>query len=136
MEKKMAYVILSSFIKDDTTKETNESKHNGTIEITERGYRLYFDEEQEGVKINTRIMITDSIISLTKTGGIQSSMRFVQNVLTKSEYSVSGYSFDCDIFTKKITLTKGDNSIKLNLAYEIKIGGAIRESTLSLVAEF
>ena len=81
-------------------------------------------------------MITDSIVSLTKSGGIQSSMRFVQNVLTKSEYSVSGYSFDCDIFTKKITLTKGDNSIKLDLAYEIKIGGAIRESALSLVAEF
>ncbi len=136
MENKKCSITLSSFIKDDTVSENNETRALGLVEISGRGCRISFSEEQEGEKIDTRILITDSLVSLSKRGGITSDMRFIKNVLTKSEYVVSGYKFDCDIHTDNIEFTKTDSGVLLKLFYGLKIGGAVRESELTLKAVY
>ncbi len=136
MEKKRCEITLSSFIKDDTVEEENQSAAFGYIEISGHIYKITFSEKQEGVDIDTSIMISDSFVNMTKSGGIESTMRFKKGVITSTTYTVSGFAFDCDIMTKDIVLKKEDNGIVLKLIYELKLGGVVRETSLTLTAVY
>lgn len=108
----------------DGNPEKAESSSDGFLRITDNEYNITASEMSEGGKIVTDITVKDDRITVKRSGAIESEMIFSEGFLHKSLYTVSPYSFDCEIVTKKIRNNLTRDGGRLDIFYEMKIGGA------------
>lgn len=95
------------------------------VEICEIGSltTLSYSEESEGQKCDSLITIKDGEITVKRTGSVESEFVFCEKKSHTSLYKIPPYSFDAEIFTRKIrnNLTRGIGS--LTILYDMTIGG-------------
>ena len=115
-------------------REASESTATGTVISGARGAVISFSEQSEGGEVKTKIEILSGGIRVCRHGAIESDMLFSEGVAHRSVYSIPPYSFDASIFTRKIrgSIEDGD---KLEIFYDMEIGGAKKSVKMSLVCE-
>lgn len=115
-------------------RETSESSAVGTLLAGARGSVISFSEDTEGGEVKTKIEILPDSVRVCRHGAIESNMLFSEGVAHRSVYSVPPYSFDANIFTRKIRggIEQGG---KLEILYDMEIGGAKKSVKMSLVCD-
>ena len=124
-------IIMSSVIENllpsgltDGEAEKSESRADGFLKITEGEYVLSFTEMTESGKVVSDITVKDGAVKVTRRGALVSDMVFEEGVLHKSLYEVPPYSFDAEIYTKKIRNGMTRDGGRIDIFYTMKIGGA------------
>ena len=124
-------IILSSVIDNllpsgltDGEPECAESTAEGFLKITDGEYALSFAETTEGGRVVSDITVRDGSVRLCRRGAINSDMLFEEGLSHTSLYEVPPYSFDAEIYTKKIRNSMGRDGGRVDIYYTMKIGGA------------
>lgn len=128
--KEMKFYISSSI--DNLTKEgladgepeRNEIVAEGFYKISDEGYEITYSEQTEGGKVISDIIITDSSVTVKRRGAVDSEMVFSEGLLHKSLYTVSPYSFDAEVLTKRIRNGLTKDGGRIDIFYDMRIGGA------------
>jgi NADPH:quinone reductase-like Zn-dependent oxidoreductase len=81
-------------------------------------------EMTEGAKVVTDITVSENAVRVKRVGAVSSDMLFEEGLVHSSVYTVSPYSFDVDVTTKKIRNNLTRDSGRLDIHYSMKIGGA------------
>ena len=112
--------------------ERSASDALGTLRKDTDTLRLSYTEVYEGEKITTKICVYGDAVTVKRNGGIECSFEFTEGKTTSSLYSVSGYSFDADIFTRKIRSSLTESGGELSLIYDMTIGGAKKKTVMKI----
>ena len=128
--KEMKFYISSSI--DNRTKEgladgepeRNDITVEGFYKISDEGYEITYSEMTEGGKVVSDIIITSSSVTVKRRGAVESEMVFSEGLLHKSLYTVSPYSFDAEVLTKRIRNGLTKDGGRIDIFYNMKIGGA------------
>ena len=108
----------------DGEPERSELVSDGFLKISECEYNITCSEMTEGGKVVSDIIITDGSVRVKRVGAIESDMYFEEGYLHKSLYTVPPYSFDAEIRTKKIRNNMTRDGGRVDIFYNMKIGGA------------
>lgn len=113
--------------------ERNDTRAVGYLHIYDDGrYLLTYAEEGEGGKLTTEIAVTGRKVTVSRKGAIESSMEFEEGREHHSVYSIPPYRFDAVIETKRINLELSDQKSRIELHYNMKIGGATRSARMKI----
>ena len=111
----------------DGEPEKTEISPDGFLKISDGEYNITYSELTEGGKVVSDIIITDKSVRVKRTGAIESDMLFVEGLTHKSLYGVPPYSFDTEIITKKIRNNMTRDGGRVDIFYNMKIGGAEKQ---------
>ena len=108
----------------DGEPERNDISVEGFYKISDDGYEITYSEQTEGGRVVSDIIITESSVTVKRRGAVDSEMVFSEGLLHKSLYTVSPYSFDAEVLTKRIRSSLTKDGGKIDIFYNMKIGGA------------
>ena len=94
------------------------------MKISDGEYVITYSEMTEGGKIVSDITVKESSVRVKRVGAVESDMYFEEGLLHKSLYGVPPYSFDAEIMTRKIRNNLTRDGGKVDIFYNMKIGGA------------
>lgn len=117
--------LVESTESDTVTVPATISK--GGSEIT-----LTYEQKNDNGECKTTLVLSNSKITLTRSGAIESVMEFIEGKTTKTLYTVPPFSFDAEIETKRIRGSLDEGGGTLELRYLLTIGGAKKNMRLSL----
>ena len=112
--------------------EKTESTASGRIEKDENKIKLSYSETAEGVTTATLITVSESEVSVRREGGVEYEFIFREGESTSSLYCVPPYSFDTEIYTRKIRSSLCDGSGEISLIYDMTIGGAKKRTRMKI----
>lgn len=116
------------------TESSERTEVSAPVEICEIGalLTLSYTETSEGQKCDSLISIKDGAITVKRTGSVESEFVFCEKMSHKSLYKIPPYSFDAEIFTKKIrnNLTRGIGT--LSILYDMTIGGGKKRVNMKI----
>ena len=115
--------LLPSGLPDGEPEKTEVSAE-GFLKIAEEGYNLTYLENTEGGRVTSDISITGEAVRVKRVGAIESDMLFEEGLSHKSLYGIPPYSFDAEIFTKRIRNGMTRDGGRVDIFYTMKIGGA------------
>ena len=108
----------------DGEPERNDISVEGFYKISDEGYEITYSEQTEGGRVVSDIIITESSVTVKRRGAVDSEMVFSEGLLHKSLYTVSPYSFDAEVLTKRIRNGLTKDGGRIDIFYNMKIGGA------------
>ena len=108
----------------DGEPERNDISVEGFYKISDDGYEITYSEQTEGGRVVSDIIITESSVTVKRRGAVDSEMVFSEGLVHKSLYTVSPYSFDAEVLTKRIRSSLTKDGGKIDIFYNMKIGGA------------
>ena len=137
---KEACVKVSSVIESlDTAglscsdEEKTESVCVGYFHIYgEENYLLTYVEKNEDQQVTTELKYENGTVTVKRYGSIESNMMFKEGTKDVSVYKIPPYSFDAEIFTKKIRASLSECGGNIDLYYNMKIGGAERRARMKI----
>lgn len=106
--------------------ERAEITPDGFLKISDGEIVIMYSEQTESGKVISDIIITENSVSVKRRGAVVSDMVFVEGESHKSLYEVSPYSFDTEIYTKKIRNNMTRDGGRLDIFYSMKMGGVDR----------
>lgn len=116
------------------TESSERTEVSVPVQICEIGslLTLSYTEEGEGQRCDSLISIKGSEITVRRTGSVESEFVFIENEMHKSLYKIPPYSFDAEIFTRKIrnNLTRGIGN--LTILYDMTIGGGKKRVNMKI----
>lgn len=104
--------------------EKTEITPDGFLKIFDGGFEISYVEITEGGKVVSDIKISENSVDVLRRGSVESDMHFEEGVSHKSLYTVVPYSFDSEIMTRKIRNNMTRDGGKVDIFYNMKIGGA------------
>ena len=115
--------LLPSGLVDGEAEKT-EIIPEGFLKISDGEYVITYSEMTEGGRIVSDITVKESSVRVKRVGAVESDMYFEEGLLHKSLYGVPPYSFDAEIMTRKIRNNLTRDGGKVDIFYNMKIGGA------------
>lgn len=112
--------------------EKTETSAKGFIDGNEDKIKITYSETEENVTTGTLITVTSSEVSVRREGGVEYEFVFREGESTSSIYSVPPYSFDTEIYTRKIRNTLKDTAGEISLLYDMTIGGAKKRTRMKI----
>lgn len=111
---------------------------NGLIESTEKNDEAYeasltewgdaitiaYHEKGEDKEVDTLITIKGDEVTVKRDGSISSEFVFKEKYTHKAVYSIPPFSFDAEIFTRKIRGGLTFSGGELTIIYDMTVGGA------------
>jgi uncharacterized beta-barrel protein YwiB (DUF1934 family) len=94
---------------------------------------IVYSEKTESGEVTTSITLADSCVRVKRAGEVVSDFLFSEGERHKSLYSVSGYSFDCEIFTRRIRRQSTGAQTKIDIHYDMTIGGADKRVRMQIL---
>ncbi len=85
--------------------------------------KIIYSEKTECGDVKSSILIYPDSVTIMRGGALVSDMHFEEGTRHKFIYSIPPYSFDAEIFTKKIRNSMTRDGGKLVILYTMKIGG-------------
>ncbi len=93
---------------------------------------LSYSEEREGGRIRTEIISAGGSLRVIRSGAVESNMYFSEGESHSSVYTITPYSLDADVHTRRIRMELNEEGGKIDLLYNIKIGGADRSARMKI----
>ncbi len=120
------------------TSTIDDLDDNGLIESTEKNDEVYeaglaewgeaitisYHESGEDKEIDTLITIKGDEVTVKRDGSISSEFIFKEKHTHKAVYSIPPFSFDAEIFTRKIRGGITSLGGELTIIYDMIVGGA------------
>ena len=133
--KKINIVSIIEELDDAGLAESSErTEVSVPVEICEVGslVTLSYTEVNEGQKCHSLITVKDGEITVRRSGSVESEFVFSEKTSHKSLYKIPPYSFDAEIFTKKIrnNLTRGVGT--LSILYDMTVGGGKKRVNMKI----
>lgn len=131
-------VRVSSVIEDNekmpsAEAEKNETTSVGYLHIYDDGKALVtYAESGEGGQITTEILVSGKVVTVSRRGAIESSMRFEEGVTHKSLYSILPYRFDAEVRASLVRSEIYPEKGRIELKYTMKVGGSERSATMKI----
>lgn len=93
---------------------------------------LSYSAKNEGATVYSDITVSDGSVSVKRSGNIESEFVFSEGLLHTSTYKIPPYSFDAEVFTRKIrnNLTRCGGT--LSLIYDLKVGGRVSRMRMKI----
>lgn len=104
--------------------EKSENLCRGFLKITDEEMSISYAEQNENGKTVSDITVTKDGIRVKRRGALTSDMLFSEGVTDKSLYEVAPHAFDVEIFTRKIRNSLTKDGGRIDIFYNMKIGGA------------
>lgn len=124
-------ILMSSVIENllpsgitDGEPEKNEIVTDGFLKITDGEYTISYVEKTEGGRVASDIFVSEASVRVKRVGAIESDILFEEGLLHKSLYGVPPYTFDTEVYTKKIRNSLTRDGGRVDIFYTMKIGGA------------
>ena len=115
--------LLPSGLSDGEPEKTDVSA-DGFLKISDGEYVISYVEKTDSGRVSSDIFITDGSVRVKRSGDIESDMLFSEGLSHKSVYTVPPYSFDAEVFTKRIRNSMTRDGGRVDIFYTMKIGGA------------
>ena len=112
--------------------ERSKNTYIADLIIKDGAVLLLYSEEQNGAKINVAITVGKTRLSVRRTGAIESDFVFIEKERTFSLYKIPPYSFDAQIFTRKIRGCITSEGGTLSVLYNMTVGGAEKSVRMKL----
>ena len=113
--------------------ERTETKAIGYLHIYDDGrYLLTYTESGEGGTVTTEICVVGRRVTVSRKGSMESFMEFEEGHEHASVYSIPPYRFDAVIAAKRVTLELSEHKSRIELHYNMKIGGAERSARMKI----
>ena len=113
--------------------ERTETKATGYLHVFEDGKYLFtYSESGEGGTVTTEICAVGRRVTVKRNGSIESCMEFEEGKSHSSVYSIPPYRFDALIRTKRVNLDLSEHKSKIELYYNMEIGGAVRSARMKI----
>lgn len=110
----------------DGSPERSEITPIGLFKEDGETFVISYAEETEGGRVLSEITVAKNRVDVKRRGAVVSDMRFEEGVCDKSVYTVSPYSFDSEIVTRKIRNNMTWDGGRLDIFYNMTIGGAAK----------
>lgn len=121
--------------KPDGSPEISESSHSGAMKISLGSISLSYRENTEGGSVFSDILIHESgAVTVRRSGAIDSTMHFDENEEYNTVYSLPPYKFDMSVKTKKIKNSISALGGRLEIYYDMNIGGAEKQVYMKIEA--
>lgn len=112
--------------------ERNITEHTGSYSFSEERTTLTYSETGEGGKVDSEIIYENGSVRVKRFGAIESDLLFKEGEHSLSLYSVPPYKFDADVFARRIRVDLSEMSGKIELFYNMKIGGAEKSARMKI----
>ncbi len=113
--------------------ERTESECSGFYTYSDSGeLSLSYSETEDGAVTESCIIINEDSVAVKRTGAIKSELFFKEGETHMSVYSISPYSFDASVMTKKIRRSLDSSGGTLELLYVMRIGGADKSAKMKI----
>lgn len=112
--------------------EKNHSTASGFLHIFNEKQLITFSEIGEGGQVNSEIVCEDGAVRVKRMGAIESDLYFKEGEHSTSVYSIPPYKFDADLFAKRVRVDIGENGGRIDLLYNMKIGGAEKSARMKI----
>ena len=112
--------------------EKSESLVSGYFHISDGATFVTYTEQTEGGDITSEVRVEQDGVRVTRHGAIESEMYFSEGVTHSSLYKVGPYAFDAEICTRKIRLELGADGGRIDMFYNMKIGGAEKSARMKI----
>jgi uncharacterized beta-barrel protein YwiB (DUF1934 family) len=112
--------------------ERTASEAEGFLRYSDGEVLLTYCEENEGGRADSEIYCKDGVVKVVRQGAIESEMIFEEGVLHSSIYSLPPYKFDAAITAKRVRCDVGCDGGKIDLLYNMKIGGAEKTTRMKI----
>ena len=93
---------------------------------------ITYSQTVENVTSNSSITVRDDSVTVKRGGDAEYSFVFSEGKTTSSLYTVPPYSFDTDIYTRRIRNSLSLSGGELTLIYDMTIGGAKKKTTMKI----
>ena len=113
----------------DKTRTVSEGK----MESDGSKILLTYTEESENEKINSKVSVKEGEVTVSRRGGAEYDFIFREGERTSALYSIPPYSFDAEIYTKRIRSTLGESGGEVSLIYEMTLGGAKKRTKMKIL---
>lgn len=108
----------------ESTEKNDETYSASVTEWGNDAYTICYRESGEDKEIDTLITVKGDEVTVKREGSISSEFVFKEKCTHMAVYSIPPFSFDAEIFTRKIrgglTLCGGE----LTIIYDMTVGGA------------
>ena len=111
----------------DGEPEKTEISPEGFLKISDEEYNITYSEMTEGGKVVSDIIVTEDSVRVKRVGAVESEMYFKEGMTHKSLYGVPPYSFDAEVYTRKIRNNLTRDGGRVDIFYNMKIGGADKQ---------
>ena len=108
----------------ESTEKNEEAYEANLTEWGMRSYTISYHEKGEDKEVDTLITIKGDEITVKRDGSISSEFIFKEKYTHKAVYSIPPFSFDAEIFTKKIRGGITALGGELTIIYDMTVGGA------------
>lgn len=114
----------------DSSKTSTSSE--GKMKIGVDSFFIFYTEDGENGKTESEIAITGDTVSVRREGTLKCDFLFSEGKTTSSIYSVGQYSFDSEIYTRKIRTSFSENGGEISLIYDMTLGGAKKKTKMKI----
>ena len=115
-----------------SSSDKTKSSAVGDMTITDNNILVSYTESAEGVTTVSQITSDEECVTVKRSGGVEYEFIFSEGKKTSSLYSVPPYSFDTEIYTRKIRKEFGECGGKISLIYDMTIGGAKKKTRMTI----
>ena len=112
--------------------ERTESECDGFLKFSDGEAVLTYSETGESGSVSSEITYKDGSVTVKRTGAIESEMKFKDGLTHNSVYAVVPYKFDASVTTRKIRADINELGGRLDLFYNMKIGGAEKSARMKI----
>ena len=115
-------------VSSDKTHSTAE----GTASLYDGELRISYTESDENGRTDSLIVISKDKTQVKRTGAVEYDFLFLEGKNTSALYSVPPYSFDTEIYTRRIRSDFNGCTGRLTLIYDMTIGGAKKKTRMNI----
>lgn len=115
--------------------ERTEQRAECLVSEDVRGVTLSYSEDSEGGAVYCDITVAEDAVTVKRSGAIESEFVFSEGLLHTSSYRIPPYSFDAEIYTRKIRKEITRCGGKLSLIYDLKVGGRLSRMRMKIAVE-
>ena len=105
-------------------REESGGEYSAYYEYLSDGARLEYSESTDGGEVRSSVTVKGEVVTVERNGAVESRFEFREGVAHESLYGIPPYSFDTVVTAKKIRLELGESGGRIDLIYNMRIGGA------------
>ena len=104
--------------------ERSDDTFLGRYEYADGSATLWYEERGESGEVRSEISVSDGVVTVKRSGAIESIFVFKPGEEYDTLYSVPPYKFDVRLKPRKIGAELGSEGGQVDLLYNMSIGGA------------
>lgn len=116
----------------DGESERSSQEFEGIYRYTGPEARISYKEKSDGGISESEIVVIFGSVTVRRHGAIESELYFKEGETHSSIYQIPPYRFDAEVTAKRVALDLGLNGGKINLVYNMKIGGAEKSAIMRI----